>query len=310
MKKGLRDFIIRSGIFLVAVYVLLPLMLKVISPVFGSNDLIETNMYASIVAVLVLGAFVVLRHKEIASMKQYAQGWESIVYIFIAAVAFVLFVYTRYSQGVVDMLGSEGLVITLNYLFYFGAIIFLAVGIYTVRFFNRFIDEIITVIVVVAGYLATIALLDMNWRLFGYGITYLNAKVLSIFGEVSVLYGQEFSLGLDKFVVNIGLPCSGIMSLLMFLALFIVFCFFDYERLRKEKVLKYLLIGLGIMFLIAVLRVMILMVIGAYWSSDLALSLFHNNVGWVLFIIYVCAYWYVVYPRLFKKESFKNRNKL
>ena len=56
------------------------------------------------------------------------------------------------------------------------------------------------------------------------------------------------------------------------------------------------------LFAINILRVYILILIGALFSRDLALGLFHTYAGLILFVLYFISFWKLFYAYLLDKE--------
>jgi hypothetical protein len=101
-------------------------------------------------------------------------------------------------------------------------------------------------------------------------------------------------IGINDFVVGISNQCSGVDSLLLFSSLYFIISALDWKKMRKKPLIYFFIFGLIGAFLMNILRVYLLMLVGAYISPTFALHAFHTNIGWILFIIYFVIYWYCV----------------
>jgi exosortase/archaeosortase family protein len=61
-------------------------------------------------------------------------------------------------------------------------------------------------------------------------------------------------------------------------------------------------IGLIGMFGMSILRIYLLMVVGTK-DEKLALTLFHSNIGWIMFVAYLLVFWYLCYPYVIKDHK-------
>jgi hypothetical protein len=105
---------------------------------------------------------------------------------------------------------------------------------------------------------------------------------------------------LNDFYVIIGEACSGVDSGIMFAGVFLFIALLDWPRLKHKLFLAMLPFGMIGMFLMNVLRVSALVVIGANYSPEFALTMFHNNAGWMLFVAYTLGFWWWAYPKVSK----------
>jgi exosortase/archaeosortase family protein len=128
-------------------------------------------------------------------------------------------------------------------------------------------------------------------------------KILSPFMKITLsIQGGQPLINAAGFATVIGPPCSGIFSMVLFTALFSFVYWLDSEKINGKKALKFYLIGLLGAFTLNLIRVAALLIIGAYWSPDIAVGLFHTNAGWILFAVYSFAFWWLTYPRMLKKS--------
>jgi exosortase/archaeosortase family protein len=137
------------------------------------------------------------------------------------------------------------------------------------------------------------------WQIFSAGVLQAVKLLLSLsFSNVSHI--KPNLLAVNGFAVEIEKACSGLDSLFLFTALYVMVGFLDRSRINVLKFLyAYIPAALG-MYVVNILRVYILMLIGILISPKLAISLFHTYAGTVLFILYFGAFWNLMYKRLLK----------
>lgn len=111
------------------------------------------------------------------------------------------------------------------------------------------------------------------------------ARLLALLpGELTVDRSQ-FVLGLDDFVVRVGEPCSGLQGFALILLMLTGYLTLYRERLRMPQALLLLPIGLVASFALNVVRIALLIWLGARVSPTLAENGFHSHAGWLLFTL-------------------------
>jgi exosortase/archaeosortase family protein len=134
-----------------------------------------------------------------------------------------------------------------------------------------------------------------QWYAISSTVAYILYLMLSRFFEVGYFIGQGAPvLEVRGFAVNIGAPCSGIDSMLLFFSFFTALFALDYRRLKKKLYMLLFLVGLLGVFFVNVLRLFLLIVAGVYVSPDFAVGLFHTNAGWIFFLFYFLAYYWLI----------------
>jgi exosortase E/protease (VPEID-CTERM system) len=91
------------------------------------------------------------------------------------------------------------------------------------------------------------------------------------------------TLSVEGFAVVIAPICSGYEGIGLLSILVLAYLVMFRNELRFPHVLALLPIGIALSWLANVLRLSVLMLVGARWSSELALGSFHSKAGWVLF---------------------------
>lgn len=133
------------------------------------------------------------------------------------------------------------------------------------------------------------------WPFFsGSVLQVVRSIALLVTPNVSVVYPR--TLYVSGYGVEIGESCSGLDSLFMFVTLSIIIAAIEWKNLDHRKLLFMAIPGLVGIYLVNILRVLSLVMIGAFISADLASKLFHTYLGMVLFIIYFFIFWQFIYP--------------
>lgn len=96
----------------------------------------------------------------------------------------------------------------------------------------------------------------------------------------------------DSFRVFVGILCSGVTSLSVFVAAFVALAWDLKVSLRKKALM--LAIGIGGTILANVFRIMTLFLVGLYYGKD-AMILMHTHLGWILYFVWITIFWYIAF---------------
>jgi archaeosortase C (PEF-CTERM variant) len=116
----------------------------------------------------------------------------------------------------------------------------------------------------------------------GLGLGYPAYHVI----DLTATDGSTISLG-------ISLSCSGLYSVAIFVSAFVAFIAIEYQRFDRQVIG---LLGLGILlaWLANIIRMSIIVIVGRYYGSDTMVWV-HNNIGEIIFMIWVIAFWLVMF---------------
>jgi len=121
------------------------------------------------------------------------------------------------------------------------------------------------------------------------------------FTNVEFITGQIPGIRLEDFAVGVTTGCSGIEGIALFTVTYIFLSVLDWKKLNKKKVGIFFVLGVLGMYLVNALRIYTLMIVGAFWSPELAIGIFHNNLGWIFFLVYYFTFIWYVYPKIKEK---------
>ncbi len=133
----------------------------------------------------------------------------------------------------------------------------------------------------------------------GLGVDSYNYGVV-IYYEKQYDYHDDSGAG-EYGHVSIALGCTGLYSVAIFLSGFIAFIFVEYSRFDQKVAV---LLGLGILssYIANLLRMSIIVLVGSYYGND-ALLWTHQNMGELIFLIWVGIFWGFMYSYLFDEKK-------
>lgn len=300
-RAGVRAFSWRLVLFLCLGYGLVPVLVQYLArqrnPAFTVNAI-----YPLTFSLILIGVFVLANRKRLQEIA-YSWNWlQAVAFAGLSLLTFSLFVVIRYGQGQFGIIFPTYYLLFTGLLYTFG-LFFLALAVFQLDFFQRFFRQLVLAFSVTLPYFAFSLVLNTFWEHFSNFVMRADAFLFKLLG---IPYAIEFKPGADPlftvgdFSARVGAPCSGVESLIMFTGLYLFIALLDWNKLNKRKLLWLYPIGLAGMFLMSIIRVFVLMLVGDKWSPALALSLFHTNAGWVLFVTYFLVFIYFAYPWLKK----------
>lgn len=261
-------------------------------------------------------AFLIISYKKLLNIESFKFKKHQLFFILLA-VCFLCFQYIYkfiIKSHVAFFLLTPTLWGIIKILINICFIISLAIGVYGLNFVKYFIKiykiEIILFSLISLGFYFITLLFQNIWIILSASITQILYHFFKIFFSnvsykpfISVASFSEGGgplLGLGNFSAVIGKPCSGIDSLLLFTSLYFLICILEYKRLKKGLAILFYFVGILGMFLTNILRIFLLFIIGAYINAQFAISMFHTNAGWILFIGYFFMFWWIVNHFLYK----------
>lgn len=115
---------------------------------------------------------------------------------------------------------------------------------------------------------------------------YLASLLLYVIApETLVVNVEEKILGISDFAVNIAPACSGYEGVGLVTAFTAIYLWLHRHQLRFPRVLLLFPIAALAIWLLNVVRICVLILIGHYWSPEIAVGGFHSQAGWLTFIL-------------------------
>lgn len=129
------------------------------------------------------------------------------------------------------------------------------------------------------------ALTQDYWKHF-VGLTFsLVSSALELLHGQVISLPEEHIIGLNDFLVKVDAQCSGYEGIGLVTAFVAVFLYSFRKDFRFPNALILFPLGALLIWLFNLLRIMILILIGAHWSPEIAVWGFHTQAGWIAFIL-------------------------
>jgi exosortase E/protease (VPEID-CTERM system) len=138
----------------------------------------------------------------------------------------------------------------------------------------------------------------------------LNAVAWTLDLLVSPVYFDpaNVEIGTDEFGVQVAPDCSGYEGIGLILVLLSAYLVGFRKRLRFPNVLVLIPAAIVLMWLLNVLRIVALILVGHFWSADIAIGGFHSKAGWLVFCgVALGAVWLTQRVSWFASESSEER---
>jgi exosortase/archaeosortase family protein len=101
--------------------------------------------------------------------------------------------------------------------------------------------------------------------------------------------------------VLIGISCTGLYSVTIFISGFIAFILIEYGKF-DIRVASLLVLGVFTSWFANILRMTIIVLAGSYWGGE-ALRFTHENLGIFIFMLWVGLFWALMFKVLVPKED-------
>ena len=169
------------------------------------------------------------------------------------------------------------------------------------RLFQKYKRQLaITLIMSVAFYGLLYAVYGL-WTVLSAAVLHSVRWLLAGIGLHSTVIPPR-TLLFKKFGIQVAEYCSGIESIALFSALYLLVGILDWSHFDQHKYLGIFLPALIVLFGFNILRVAVLILGGYYINPQIAFSLFHTYAGMVFFILYSILFWAVSYRWMLQKK--------
>jgi len=238
--------------------------------------------------------FVLFNRKLILTYDYRINTWQSLAFLLVSALLFTFYFLLKY----VLPSTRQYLMLYISLPVYLAGMLFLAVAIFGQELFRKTANTLVASLIMVYVYFVlTLAAWDY-WHRAASLVGKIVYSLLKMFdSSAGIVLGTEMQgpvLSLGNFSVAVGSPCSGLESLSMFIALFLMLVVYEQKNLDPKKAGIVFLVGLLGTYLLNVIRLSLLMVIGTRYPA-FAAGQFHSQAGWVLFSIFILLLLYFGY---------------
>jgi exosortase/archaeosortase family protein len=290
---GIRSFLIRLAIFLL-IYTVISIYHPFIIQRYHYYLIEVTDKWLFLIMYPILFFFIFLRWSVIKEIKPYKNSpSETLLFLIAAVITFITPVRDLVLEGGFDPITAVFLPVYLSYVF-----LFLAV--FNMKFVHKFSKEIKFAAIILFSYLFINVLIDEYWELFSGVIVWGLDKVLPLIDESTRVNPDNFNIVMKGFSVYVGPPCAGVYSIVTFVLLFglAVNLAKRNNKIHKLKAFFAFVSGICLVFLFNIIRVGIIVYVGAFHSPELAIELFHEYLSSIFLIFIFAFYLYLVLPRI------------
>lgn len=129
-----------------------------------------------------------------------------------------------------------------------------------------------------------------------HGLVTPMAAALGVSGIDVGMMGDTLRLATPRgaLFLTVGVVCAGLYAAAIFLGVFALFAW--QQETKGWRLAAYLALGLVGLHVANVIRLVLLALVGYRWGGD-ALQSFHRHAGWVLFLLWTLAFWWLVLRR-------------
>lgn len=113
----------------------------------------------------------------------------------------------------------------------------------------------------------------------------LVALIMGTFSNAIYLDYADRVIGLNGFAVSVDTQCSGYEGIGLVIAFTAIFLYSFRSEFKFPRALWLFPIGIATIWVFNLLRIVVLVFIGSYWSEDVAVWGFHSQAGWIAFIL-------------------------
>jgi exosortase/archaeosortase family protein len=242
----------------------------------------------------VLGFFVLSREK-LFKLKKEERVVIDYVFLILSMVFLALFYIIEINIDIISENFINKILIHVIFLSTFITLVLGVIGVNYVKNIAR--DYKREILYFLIFFVLSYSLMNYVWKLWPY-LSFMVSKavylLLKLLSDQVILRGDDVLI-FEGFGAKIGEACSGIYSIFIFSGLFVFIVFMDWYKINKKKAALLFLPAVLGAFLVNIFRVFLLMVVGAYFSEEAALGLYHSYTGMVFFMIYFVIFWYFAY---------------
>lgn len=304
MKKGFKQLLIKTGIFVALFLVIQVITMKITSQtVLPENIAIFYLVDLAKVGLFILILFFVAYRKKLFELKEQKFEIKSLL-IFGILEILALISYFKFKGFILDNLeivnANLHLFQFLIYLGLFLTLVFLGLAVFGWNYVKNFTKKFKKEILIFIGLFFIIYILSyyvqQSWHYFSFIVAKSVSWLLNLVSTSTLTFENQLPVIMfEGFKAAIDSPCSGIESTFLFTMLYLFIASLDWNVFNKKKLIIMFIPGVISVFILNIFRIFILFLLGAYVSPDLALGAFHTNASWILFLAYFGLFWILGY---------------
>ncbi len=310
-KKGFRDLIIKSVVFVG----LLTLMQVLIQPLSAATPLPEifkpfSLIYLEDTILFVFAIFAAYNWKNLVDIKKYRMMVSDLLFVPLGALFVGAYYALKFSLNTSQFWFEHvWAFIALKYLF----LSLMVMSFFIAAFGRKMIHgqyriykkQIPYLLGVALGYWMISSFIEGMWHVFSGTVAWLVYSLLKIGypGASMTPSADGPAIVVGSFGARIGSLCSGIESMMLFSALFVIIIAIDFKKIDLKRAFILFFPALAGVFLLNVLRIWLLFLVAINISRDIAVGMFHTNAGYILFCAYFFMFLWFVYPWMIVKKA-------
>jgi len=298
LTKNSRDYLIRFALFL-AIYAFFS--------IFRDALLISRYHYTSITinapilqyfTPTLLVFFTVFRWKKLEKHRRYKNSIIQTSIFILLGIWLMLrpvsFIYVAHPRNPIISYYLPYILATASFFLAF----------FNLKFIKSFYEDVVLMLLLLFIYLIITVVLTQYWQFFSYIITYSLNLILPIFVDNFSIDFSKFLLTVKGFSVVIGPPCTGLYSVFTFILLLAMSLFLLNKRYKIDALKSFwlFLTGTILVFLFNILRIVIIILVGAFISRDLALNLFHEYLSAIFLLAIFSFFMFKLVPKVVKSK--------
>jgi exosortase/archaeosortase family protein len=286
----------RLFIFL-GIYTVVCAFISDLSEALHGLALIFNDRYAFLLVYALFALFAVFCRDKFEAIPKYKNR-------LMESVGFAALSLTVFCLPIVSWAGLADINLLSAYYFQlFLGLGFMFLSIFNLNFIKHFKRELSILMILFVSYSLIQFLVEAYWEYFSYVIMGALSYILPAFSNNLILSPEHYGVRMEEFRVFIGPTCTGIYSMVTFTALYVISLFFfqDIKRFDPFKTFLAFFLAMIAIFVLNILRIAVIIVVGAYISETLAIKVFHEYMSAVIFLGLFLLYLYLVIPRLLKR---------
>lgn len=172
----------------------------------------------------------------------------------------------------------------------------LFLGIFGPKFSRLFAKELLLFANGSCLFFLGIYLFDLYWRSFAFILLRPLEWILSIVVKGSVVNVMDLSVSANGFNVIVGAPCAGVYSMFLFSLFYALSIFFlkQKHQIHARRAVMVFVLSLFALYILNILRVALIVFVGATYSKHLAISFFHEYTASLFFLVFLFVYLHFV----------------
>ncbi len=269
-----------------------------------NNTLYDGGVFANVPYIDFLifpcvGLFLLARWSEIKEMERYRNGiFQTLIFLSLAVGAYLVPAsFLVMNQYVNNMLFSIYVPLLLSQMFFLFAI-------FNFRFIKKFSRDFALFTSIILIMLLATYTIEHYWKVLSGSIMGALHYILPLIDSSVKIVVKSYSITMKNFKVNIGATCSGVYSIVAFSLLFITALYFASikHRINRWLALIALLSGMVAVFILNIIRIVVIILVGAYYSPKLAIQFFHEYLSAMFLLGLFFLYLKYIIPKIVTKD--------